>query len=268
MRIGLAPMDIRWKDKEANLAAAERLVGAAALSGCDILILPEMFNIGFCMDPAGLAEAPMERTAVKLRELAQRNGMALIAGYPTLAAADGSGKPRNTAAVFDRSGNALAEYNKIHPFSFLKEDRHFEAGTHAGTFRFEDMRGGLAICYDLRFPELFRSMATRVNCFIVIANWPRKRIRHWTALLMARAIENQAFVVGVNRSGMDGNNLEYDGCCHVFSPWGEEMPLEPVAGGILRAEIDLLETDRIRAEYPFLEDMKLALNPRVPRPVA
>jgi len=214
-------MDIAWESKEVNFARAGEFVKKACEEKCDIVVFPEMFNTGFSMNIAALAEEEHGETSVLLSGLAREYGLNLIAG-PAIKKA-GESKARNCALAFDRSGMLLANYSKLHPFSFAEEDRHYAAGTETVLFSIDNMPSSVFICYDLRFPEVFRSVARTVHAIFVIANWPSSRIDHWETLLRARAIENQCFVIGVNRTGRDGNGISCPGASHTYDPMGNDL---------------------------------------------
>ena len=163
---------------------------------------------------------------------------------------------KNTVLVFDPSGTCMARYAKLHPFSYSGEDRHYAPGTSLAFFPAGGFEIGLAICYDLRFPELFRALSSRgVDLFLVPANWPTTRREHWLTLLRARAIENLAYVVGVNRTG-EGGGLCYPGASIVYGPFGEIVGETGSEAQLLTVELDPGEVGRIRSSYPFLQDAK------------
>jgi omega-amidase len=163
----------------------------------------------------------------------------------------------NSLFHFDANGLIKAVYRKIHPFSLAEEDQHFTRGTEIATSNYDNFKIGLSICYDLRFPELYRYYAKeRSEIMINIANWPIKRIEHWKHLLRARAIENQCFMVGVNRIGNDPYQT-YNGCSAIFNPMGDEITLVENEEKIIYADLDLKEANEIRSKLGFLNDMKM-----------
>jgi predicted amidohydrolase len=252
MKIALIQLDIRWEDKKTNCLNAERLLGNAAELGSDIAVLPEMFNTGFSMEVASIAEDEDGETARFLSGTARKYGINLVAGFPARSSVGEKG--RNVAHAYDREGVLLATYTKIHPFSFSGEDRFYEAGRDTVTFNLDGMACSVFICYDLRFPEVFRNVSA--EAVFVIANWPSERIEHWNTLLKARAIENQCFVIGVNRTGKGGNGLYYPGSSRVFGPTGLEVCSGGETDELLVCEIDPGKVGRVRAEFPFLKDRR------------
>ncbi len=253
MKIALLQMDIAWEDREANLRRAAALVEEAARAGADVAALPEMFSTGFSMNPADFAEPEDGRTASSLSALAGRHGICLVAGFQTIR--PGGGKALNSAHAYGRRGELLAGYGKLHPFSAAGEDRHFRAGDGPVVFGLDGVASSVFICYDLRFPEDFRKVAARVVLIFVIANWPAEREDHWLSLLKARAIENQCFVAGVNRTGRDGNGVVYQGRSAIFGPWGNSLASAGSGEEVLLCEIDPGEAEKTRAKFPFLRDM-------------
>lgn len=255
MKIALVQLDIRWESKKTNYKRAEEFIQKASHEKCDIVVFPEMFNTGFSMNVSAIVEDKDGETAAMLSGMAKRYEINLIAGFPVKAFGDKKGK--NIAVVFNRSGKNIASYIKIHPFSFATEDQYYVAGNDTVIFNIEGMSSGIFICYDLRFPEVFRSIAKDVQAIFVIANWPASRKEHWVTLLKARAIENQCFVIGVNRTGTDGNEIYYPGDSRVFSPLGIELCSGNNTDEFLTCIINPNEVTEIRAKFPFLNDMRI-----------
>lgn len=255
MKAALLQLNSIWEVPQENYVRAAELIGIAADQGSDIAVLPEMFPTGTSSNTGLTAEAANGPTETFLAEAARRHSLNIIAGY-ALRSAAGGGAARNVAAVFDRQGGLVARYAKLHPFSLAFEHRHYEPGQACVRFELEGAAFGVFICYDLRFPEAFRSIAAGVQAIFVLANWPRSRIEHWDILLRARAIENQCFIVGVNRTGYDGNGLYYSGCSQIIDPWGTVVCRGSEREHVVLGEFDPREADRYRAKYAFLKDMK------------
>jgi predicted amidohydrolase len=156
----------------------------------------------------------------------------------------------------NRKGQVIARYIKNHPFSFAKENEYYHPGNDQSIFEIDYTKCSMFICYDLRFPELFRMVARSVKIIFVIANWPEIRQAHWESLLKARAIENQCFIVGVNRIGKDGNGLVYAGGSLVCDPSGNERSRGGKQQEYISTELDVSDVDCIRKKFPFLQDMK------------
>lgn len=254
MKVALVQFNGIWESVEPNLERAEGFVKRAAEERCDLVVFPEMFATGFSMNVPVVAEEGFGRTAAALSKMAKTYTVNIIAGLAMRA--PGAGQARNMAVVCNREGLPVATYTKIHPFSFAGEDSRFIAGINTVTFDIDAMPASVFICYDLRFPEVFRSVARDVQAIVVIANWPESRKPHWEALLRARAIENQCFIIGVNRTGSDGNGILYPGASHIFDPLGNDICCGSGTEEFITAELDPREADRVRAEFPFLKDMK------------
>lgn len=254
MKIALVQLDSAWEEKEVNHSRAEQFVQMASYNGCDIIVFPEMFNTGFSMNVASIAEDEDGETASALSRIARHNNINVIAGY--VVKESGGKKGQNIAVLYDRNGDRIAKYTKLHPFSFAGENRYYIAGENSIIFYIEGMAASIFICYDLRFPEAFREVAKDVQAIFVIANWPSERKEHWLALLRARAIENQCFVIGVNRIGEDGNGILYPGSSVIFGPSGNEMCRVADNAEFVLCEIDPQEAVEVRTKFPFLKDMR------------
>jgi predicted amidohydrolase len=251
MRVAGLQLDIAWEDKPANLAKARRLAEAAELPARSLLVLPEMFSSGFSMNVDRVAEAG--EVSAALGAIAKDLGLFVLGGVVTKAA---DGRGRNQAAAFGPDGLELARYTKLHPFSFAGETDHYAPGTEVLRFDWDGVAVCPFVCYDLRFPEIFREgVRMGAQLYAVIANWPQPREEHWTTLLRARAIENQAYVVGVNRCGRDPK-LTYSGRSLVVDPKGVVLADAGNAEGVFGAELDLAGLLEYRKQFPALGDMK------------
>jgi len=246
--------DIAWESKPANFATVGRLLAQAAPKNGSLVVLPEMFATGFSMNVDVVAEAYGGETEKFLAATAKEFGVYLVAGAAMLGR---DSRARNKALVFTPGGELLAFYAKMRPFTPGGEKEHYTAGEHAVTFKWDAATVSPFVCYDLRFPELFREAAAahRPELFVVIASWPDKRIHHWVALLQARATENQAYVVGVNRIGTDPY-YTYSGRSIIVDPQGAILADAGVAEGIISAQMDLANLRNYRQGLPFLDDMK------------
>lgn len=258
MKIALIQLNTAWESKKTNIERAEFFVENAAKEKCDAAVLPEMFSTGFSMNISSIAEEGYGETASALSGMAKRYGINLIAGFPIKSPAED--KARNLAAVYDRKGFLNAVYTKIHPFSYADEDKYYAAGANTSVFKMDGTPCSVFICYDLRFPEVFRSIAKEVQAVFVIANWPSSRKEHWDVLLRARAIENQCFVIGANRTGTDGNGVHYPGASAVIGPSGNVICTGNDTEEFLSVEINPGEAAEVRSKYPFLKDMRF-FNP-------
>jgi len=252
MKIGLVQYNPKWEDIEGNKAEIKNLLKEIT-SDTDLLIFPELTLTGFTMNPEKYCSSLKTGNIDFFTAIAKERGTNIVFGDII---ADGSDF-FNTLLLLDRKGELKNHYFKIHPFSYGEENRHYSAGKELIIANIDGVKTGLSICYDLRFPELYRFYGKqRVDLLINIANWPITRIHHWRALLRARAIENQAFVVAVNRTGNDPH-LQYNGCSSVFSPMGDELCCIEDEVKIHLTEIDLGTVSEVRKKFPFLEDIKL-----------
>lgn len=252
MRIAISQMNIAEENRAANLRTVAMAADQAEEKGADMLVLPEMFTTGFSMNSAVTTEPKNGETVQFLRNVAREHRLGIIAG---LVISDNGDKPRNVAITLDRNGEELALYAKTHLFSLMEEDRHHAAGDGPSPFAFEGMGASCFICYDLRFPELFRMVADRCHAIFVIASWPASRQRHWDILLQARAVENQLYIIGANRVGQ-GGGLVFNGSSAVIDPEGNTVARLGDERGLLVADIDPQKVDTVRQSLPFLKDRR------------
>ncbi len=265
MHAHLIQLDIAWEDRPANRRRAramiDRLVQKGVLHAGDLVVLPEMFDTGFSFDLAKTADTD-QGTFRFLIDEAQRRKVTLVGSRTVLGP---EGKGRNRCTVVAPDGSIICEYDKVHPFSIGREGEHFLGGSRVGFFDWVGARGGgqesvrvcPTICYDLRFPELFRAgLLGGAEVFTVIANWPQSRVGHRRALSVARAIENQAFVLCVNRAGSDPN-LKYQGESFVVGPKGDILGELGHEEGVLTVDLDMGALRQWRADFPAWKDIKL-----------
>lgn len=257
MRVALASLDQAWQDKEANFGRCAALAEEAAKQGCSLVVFPEMTLTGYCLDAAGAEPLDGSPTLARFGELAGRQEIDLIFGASLVE--PGASRPANRFCVAWRSGRVESPYAKLHPFTYVGEEKVFHAGSALAVTTAGGMRIGCGICYDLRFPEPFSVMASTCDALVVIANWPARRVEHWRTLLQARAIENQCYVLGVNRTGRDGNGLDYVKSSLLVAPDGS-LP-EPMSS---QAELDVFEVEpaevhRYREAFPTVRDKRFDL---------
>lgn len=251
MRVAAVQLDIVWEDPAANFRRAEARIQEAAAAGAALVVLPELFATGFTMQSARVAEAPGGPTESFLADVARGLGVHILAGVPLRLDA---GLPRNCAVLVAPDGE-VRRAGKLHGFSFAGEGAHYATGEEVHTWTVGGVRITPLICYDLRFVEPFRLVADDTDAFVVIANWPERRRAHWQTLLRARAIETQAYVVGVNRCG-DGDGLHYAGDSALISPWGETLGGGAEAEAVYVADIDPAVVSAARASFPALKDRR------------
>ena len=251
LRVGLGEYDTGWHDPETSLDRAARLVGESADGGADVVMLPEMCTTGFTMESAARSEPLDGPSVTRLREIARSSAVHLLAGVATRErGGDGEERFYNSALLIDPAGELAGHYRKRKLFVYADEERHYTPGDRAVTVDVNGVRLGLFICFDLRYPELFREVAPVVDGMLVIASWPASRRMHWDVLSHARAIENQCFFLAVNRSG-EGGGIRYDGGSVAYDPWGERL-----GGGGDIVAIDPARVGEVRSRYPFVEDRR------------
>jgi predicted amidohydrolase len=244
--------DIVWENPEANFGRLAPVIHGAASEGARLVVLTEMFATGFSMKTDRVSE-PVDGPSVQfLREQARTNDVWVCATVPERFSPDAH--PANQLVLAAPDG-AVHRYAKIHPFTYGREHDHYSAGANFLTVDIEGTRCSFFVCYDLRFADEFWALAEQTDCYVVPANWPAARREHWLALLRARAIENQAYVVGVNRVG-DGGRLHYCGDSMIVDPFGEIVAQASDAEATISANIDPERVRAVRAGYPFLQDRR------------
>lgn len=230
-------MNMEFCAPDKNFRHAKNLIKSAAEDNPDVIILPEMWNTGFFSKEKlrELSDVDGERTKTEIGLLAKSLGINVVAGSVANVKGD---KVYNTAYVFDRTGNTVCEYDKTHLFSPMGEDKFFAKGKGFSTFSLDGVKCGVIICYDLRFPELARSLAVQgLDVLFVVAQWPDVRIPHLVTLAKARAIENQMFVAVCNSCGST-DNTKYGGNSVIFDSWGNELSSANGSEEIITAECD------------------------------
>jgi predicted amidohydrolase len=243
--------DIVWEDPRANFARLAPMIATAAHGGARLIVCTEMFSSGFSMHTERIAEPAGGPSTQFLVDQARANGAWVCA---SIAVQAGAPRPYNQLTLAAPDG-ALHTYAKIHPFTYGREHEHYSAGESFLTVDIEGVRASFFVCYDLRFADEFWALAPDTDCYVVPANWPAARRTHWQALLTARAIENQAYVVGVNRVG-DGGKLSYAGDSMIVDPLGEVLASAARTESIISAEITPERVKEVRAEFPFLQDRR------------
>ena len=257
MKIALVQMDVAFADWERNFSEVEKYVEEAAREKADVIVFPEMWNVGYALkDLDQLADQDGEKTRALFSRLAEQYKVNIVGGSVATKRDD---KFFNTMYVTNRNGEMIAKYDKAHLFKLMDEHVYMSAGEQANVFTLDGVTCGGVICYDLRFPEWIRTHVLKgADIMFIPAQWPKMRIDHWQLLLQARAIENQCYVVAVNRVGDDPNN-EFNGHSMVIAPWGELLLSNETNEGIYYAEIDLQEVKRVRETIPVFQDRRTNL---------
>lgn len=254
LKVSLIQADQTWEDRKANIDMFASLI--APLTDTDLIVLPEMFHTSFSMN-VSLAEHWEHNVVInQLKSWASHKQAAI---YTSLMVKE-AGKFYNRG-VFVFPKGEVTYYDKRKSFGLGGEDKVFTQGNHEQIVAYKGWNINLQICYDLRFPELIRNRigadgSPAYDLLIYVANWPKKRVLHWTTLLKARAIENQCYVVGVNRVGTDGNNLEYPGSSAVYNGLGETCLEMNEHEGVSSIVIAYEPLQNLRFNLPFLKDRK------------
>lgn len=253
MKIYGLQIDSVWESKAPNHAKVTALLDRANPEADSLVVLGEMFATGFSMNVAAIDDSDTRETQTFLARTAAERCIFLLGGVVTK---DASGLGRNESVVYSPDGKEIARYCKLQPFTLGGEKANYVAGDDVCLFNWQDFTVASFICYDLRFPELFRVAAKRgANLITVIASWPDVRVDHWLSLLKARAIENQAYVIGVNRCGNDPK-LYHSGRSSIFDYSGKLLADAGNEEGWIEAEIDLAELNEYRNALPFLADIR------------
>lgn len=236
MRIGLAQMDIIFEDKHLNMLKVENLLKDANKDSIDLLVFPELTLTGFSMNLKDMLEGSLvdSPSIAWFCTKALEYNINIAFGYIEIC----GDKGLNNLVIISKHGTVLSKYSKIHPFSYGNESKYYKGGDEFILTRLGDLIIGSTICYDLRFPELYQILSKKANIILVIANWPHKRKDAWITLLKARAIENQCYIVGVNKVGMFGNTY-YSGDSMIIDPLGNIITSLSDSEGIIYTNINI-----------------------------
>ncbi|MCD6289962.1 MAG: carbon-nitrogen family hydrolase [Anaerolineae bacterium] len=247
-------MDCREGEPDANMEHVASAMREAVGRGSDLVLLPELWASGYDLPHASQYAARLSDGAFAWSAALARQHHTWLAG--SLLELGDDGAYYNTATLWDPDGTLRAIYRKAHLFRPMEEDRYLTPGDEIRTFDLPWGRTALAICYDLRFPELFRRYAVDgVVLTLIPAQWPRTRVVHWQTLLRARAIENLMFVAGCNRVGGEPGTL-FGGASAFISPWGDILTVGDDKSAVLTAELDLTQVERARRKITVLQDRR------------
>ncbi|MCQ4086500.1 carbon-nitrogen family hydrolase [Saccharibacillus sp. JS10] len=246
--------DVVYGDPDANYARVEELIEEAMQDKPDVIVLPELWTIGYDLERLSeIAEQDAERCKAFLSETAKRHNVHLVGGSTAKQNDEGV---YNTMLVYDRTGKQVSEYDKAHLITLMDEHIHLKSGSEAAEFKLDEVKSAGVICYDIRFPEWIRAhMSGRADVLFVVAEWPVERLEHWRALLIARAIENQCWVIACNRSGTDPDH-DFTGHSMIIGPWGDIVAEAGKSETLLTAQIDLTETQKARKQIPVFDDRR------------
>jgi omega-amidase len=259
MKICSAQVAACWEDPEGTLQKIDPLIKDAASSGASLIAFPEQFATGW--DPRSILhiQDPSGPVVSALAGYAREYSIAIVGSFRQAA----TPLPKNTAVVIGRDGEISTLYAKMHPFTFAGEETHYSAGDDVAVFNLNGVRLGLAICYDLRFPELFRLYARRgVHGVIVPAAWPESRLQHWELFIMARAAENQMYVIGINTTGKNPVDT-YAGCSMTADPDGSVIARADEREMLLYSDIEPALVEGTRKHFPAQNDRRTDLYRRL-----
>ncbi|HEY4604936.1 MAG TPA: nitrilase-related carbon-nitrogen hydrolase [Blastococcus sp.] len=252
MRIAAVQHDIVWEDRDANFERLAPQVAGAVGAGAELVLLTETFSTGFSMTP-GIGEPEDGPSARFLAGQAAEHGVWMAGTCPEIAA--GEALPYNSFVLAGPDGT-IHRYRKLHPFTHAGEHERFRAGEKPVTVEIGGLRITPFICYDLRFADVFWKAAPGTDVYLVPANWPSPRRQHWQTLLQARAIENQAYVVGCNRVGTAGDGTDHAGDSRIVSPMGELLATAAGIETLVLADVDPVEVAATRDRLRFLLDRR------------
>ena len=246
--------NLTWEEKSANLRMMEKKI-CEIPERTELVILPEMFSTGFSMNPEKLAEKMDGDTFGWMKRVSYDNGIALTGSIII----EEDGKYFNRLVWMLPNGQ-FGQYDKRHLFAYGEEDKHYHPGNKRLIASVKGWKINLMICYDLRFPVWARQAPSQPNStpeydvLVFVANWPERRIHAWKTLLCARAIENQCYVIGVNRTGTDGNNIYYSGNSLVINPLGEVLYHMSDVEDVFTITLQKEKLDEVRSKFPFWKD--------------
>jgi predicted amidohydrolase len=252
LSVSLIQTDLYWEDKNRNLAMLEeKIMGITEKT--NLVILPEMFSTGFSMKPSILAESMDGETIAWMKKMAISKKI-IVTGSVII---EENGHFFNRL-IWMLPNGTLGYYDKRHLFAFAGEDQHYSAGSKRLITSVNGWKINLQICYDLRFPVWARQQSKNetpeFDLLIYVANWPERRNHAWKTLLMARAIENQSYVIGVNRVGMDGNQMNHSGDSMLVDPLGNILFTKEQTELIYHFELQKEQLNDIRNKFPFWKD--------------
>ena len=256
MKIGCIQLNVGFGKVEENFERAESLITEAANKGAEIVVLPEMWNTGYALEKLGeLADSEGKRTKAFLQRLSSDLKIHIVGGS---VATEKDGKFYNTMYIYNKDGELVSEYNKVHLFRLMDEEKYLESGNEMNRFALGDIEAGGVICYDIRFPEWLRAHALAgANVLFVSAQWPTPRIDHWKTLLQARAIENQCFIIAVNRISRKVEN--FNGQSMIIEPWGEVLWTGGEDEELAIIDVDFSKVEEVRSRIPVYDDRRPGL---------
>ena len=260
MKIACIQFNVRFGQIEENYTRVEQFLRDAANQGAEIAVLPEMWNTGYALKQLDeIADTDGTRSKQFLTSLAKELKIHIVGGSVAVKRGD---KYYNTMYVVDNTGELVGEYSKAHLFRLLDEHLYLEAGNEMNNFNLGGLDAAGVICYDIRFPEWLRAHALAgAKVLFIPAQWPTERIDHWQTILRARAIENQCFVIAVNRTARNVDN--YNGHSMVIEPWGEVLWTGGETEEVAVIDVDFSKVDEVRSRIPVYDDRRPNLYEQV-----
>ncbi len=256
MKIALISLNQFWEDKLENQQKVLQSLCLLENYSVDLVVFPEMTLTGFTMDSNRIKENSSSSDTVRFfKDCAKKYNVCIAFGIVL----EKQDKATNNLIIIDENGEVIANYAKMHPFSYANEDVYYIGGNEFITTQIADEQVGLSICYDLRFAEMYQVLSKQCKIILNIANWPQARVGQWNTLLKARAIENQVFMVAVNRIGKDGNGLGYEKSSQIISPYGKVLQGKIISEEVDIYDIDISEVDEYRKSFPVKNDRKIDL---------
>ncbi|WP_042455901.1 carbon-nitrogen family hydrolase [Neobacillus dielmonensis] len=254
LKVSCIQMDIAYGNPQKNVQNAEKLIEKAIENQPDIIVLPELWTTGYDLTRLEeIADKNAEQTIQFFKQAAQKFKVNFVGGS---VANQGKNGVKNTLLIINKLGELVHQYSKLHLFKLMEEHLYLNAGVDKGLFQLEGCQFAGVICYDIRFPEWIRAhTSSGAEVLFVVAEWPAPRLMHWRSLLIARAIENQCYVIACNRSGVDPKN-QFAGHSMIIDPWGEIVAEAGEKQEILTAVIEMDKVKAIRNEIPIFEDRR------------
>lgn len=259
MRIALVSFEPKIDSLQFNLNTAKKYLKVAKDYGASMCVFPESTFTSFCFPSYSKAEFLSDSTSINfLKHEASDMGISIAFGL--FIKNEFSTKVHNSLLVIDKSGEIILRYDKLHLFSPGKENQYNLSGEELKVGIIGSVPFGVSICYDLRFPELYSAMSPFCKVILNLANWPSVRSHHWQTLLRARAIENQLFLIGVNRYGFDQEGTYFAGDSMIYDPLGELVRPEFANGAISIYSLDFDLVSSVRSNFPVLKDRRFKVS--------
>lgn len=257
MKITCIQMDVEFGNPTKNKEQVTEEIRLAMSQSPDIIVLPELWTTGYDLGRLGeIADLRGDDSRQFLAQLAKKYQVNIVGGSIAKKTED---RITNTMYMFNRSGELVGEYSKVHLFQLMDEHLFLTAGDSKGHFKLEGIPSSGLICYDIRFPEWVRAHSTDgAELIFVVAQWPLARLKHWRTLLLSRAIENQCYIVACNRAGHDPKN-DFAGHSMIIDPWGEILAEGSQTSAHVTSSIDIKKVQAVRKQIPIFADRRTDL---------